>query len=138
MPRKGRLVQPRHIFPWIAAPYIEMLRILWRIERFFFLPIKYLQAWTISAIFGVIGVLFSVALFIPRLAQTEVQAAPGTTARPLISRDDMPIIREEDLVLPEGYQSGPDYQSGPEELLPGELTVTCSGPRSRISTSTRR
>ena len=123
MPRKGRLVQPRHIFPWIAAPYIEMLRILWRIERFFFLPIKYLQAWTISAIFGVIGVLFSVALFIPRLAQTEVQAAPGTTARPLISRDDMPIIREEDLVLPEGYQSGPDYQSGPEELLPGELTV---------------
>lgn len=106
MPRKGRLVQPRHIFPWIAAPYIEMLRILWRIERFFFLPFRTLQAWTVSAIFGVIGVFFSVALFIPRLAQTEVQASPGTNTRTLISRHDLPIIREEDQVFPEGYETG--------------------------------
>ncbi len=103
MPRKGRLVQPRHIFPWIAAPYIEMLRILWRIERFFFLPFRTLQAWTVSAIFGVIGVFFSVALFIPRLAQTELHASPGTNTRKLISRHDLPIIREEDQIFPEGY-----------------------------------
>ena len=107
MPRKGRLVQPRHIFPWVAAPYIELLRVLWRIERFFFLPIRYLQAWTISAIFGVMGVLFSIALFIPRLAQTEVQASPGNHSRPLINRHDLPIIREEDQVFPEGYVTGP-------------------------------
>ena len=107
MPRKGRLVQPRHIFPWIAAPYIEMLRILWRIERFFFLPFRTLQAWTVSAVFGVIGVFFSVALFIPRLAQTEVQASPGMNTRALISRHDLPIIREEDQVFPEGYETGP-------------------------------
>lgn len=100
MPRKGRLVQPRHIFPWIAAPYIEMLRILLRIERFFFLPIRYLQAWTVSAIFGVMGVLFSVALFIPRLVATSAQASTGVQ-RELIRLRDMPYIPEEDLVLPE-------------------------------------
>lgn len=103
MPRKGRLVQPRHIFPWIAAPYIEMLRILWRIERFFFLPIKYLQAWTVSAIFGVLGVLFSVALFIPRLTGTYVEASPAGVRRPAIRWSDMPEIPEEDLALPAGY-----------------------------------
>lgn len=105
MPRKGRLVQPRHIFPWIAAPYIEMLRILLRIERFFFLPIRYLQAWTISAIFGVMGVLFSVALFIPRLAATSAQASTGGQ-RNLIRMRDMPIIPEEDLVLPSNASPG--------------------------------
>jgi hypothetical protein len=115
VPRKGRLVQPRHIFPWIAAPYIEMLRILWRIERFFFLPIRYLQAWTISAIFGVLGVFFSVALFIPRLTQTEAQASPGTNSRAVLNRHDLPIIREEDQVFPEGYESGP-YETSPSEL----------------------
>ncbi len=98
MPRKGRLVQPRHIVPWVAAPYIEMLRILWRIERFFFLPIRYLRAWTVSAIFGVIGVFFSVALFIPKLTQTEVQASPGVSRRDLF--ETMPLLREEDLALP--------------------------------------
>ena len=105
VPRKGRLVQPRHIFPWIAAPYIEMLRILLRIERFFFLPIRYLQAWTVSAIFGVMGVLFSVALFIPRLAATSAHASTGGT-RDLIRLRDMPYIPEEDLVLPESDNSG--------------------------------
>ncbi len=105
MPRKGRLVQPRHIFPWIAAPYIEMLRILWRIERFFFLPIRYLQAWTVSAIFGVFGVLFSVALFIPNL--TKVDAAPGAIRPVFFDRDDMPIIPDDQLVLPAGYAPDP-------------------------------
>ncbi len=105
MPRKGRLVQPRHIFPWIAAPYIEMLRILLRIERFFFLPIRYLQAWTVSAIFGVMGVLFSVALFIPRLAATSAQASSGSH-RELLRLRDMPYIPDEDLVLPESDNPG--------------------------------
>lgn len=100
MPRKGRLVQPRHIFPWIAAPYIEMLRILWRIESFFFLPIRYLQAWTVSAIFGVFGVLFSVALFIPNL--TKAHAAPGASRPVFFERDDMPFIPDDQLVLPAG------------------------------------
>ncbi len=105
MPRKGRLVQPRHIFPWIAAPYIEMLRILLRIERFFFLPIRYLQAWTVSAIFGVMGVLFSVALFIPRLAETSAQASTEGS-RNLIRLRDLPEIPDEDLVLPETDNPG--------------------------------
>ncbi len=104
VPRKGRLVQPRHIFPWIAAPYIEMLRILWRIEGYFLLPIKYLRAWTVSAIFGVVGVLFSIALFIPRLAETQLQASPDLRPRMVITPYDMPLIAEENLVLP--MQSG--------------------------------
>lgn len=106
MPRKGRLVQPRHIFPWIAAPYIEMLRILWRIERFFFMPIRYLQAWTVSAIFGVLGVFFSVALFIPRLTETHLLASPDVLNRLLITEHDLPYLAEEDLVLPEPRPSG--------------------------------
>ena|GEM_PF-2655028 len=102
MPRKGRLVQPRHIFPWVAAPYIEMLRILWRIERLFFMPIKYLRAWTVSAVFGVLGVLFSVALFIPRLAETQAQASPEARLRAFIHPSDLPEIPEDDLALPSG------------------------------------
>lgn len=106
MPRKGRLVQPRHIFPWIAAPYIEMLRILWRIERFFFLPIRYLRAWTVSAIFGVFGVLFSVALFIPNLTKSQAEASPSVSRRIVFDRHDMPFIPDSELVLPDGYSSG--------------------------------
>ena len=103
MPRKGRLVQPRHIFPWIAAPYIEMLRILWRIEGFFLLPIKYLKAWTVSAIFGVLGVFFSIALFIPRLSETQVQASPDLKSHLMISPYDLPALPNDQQVLPTGY-----------------------------------
>lgn len=103
MPRKGRLVQPRHIFPWIAAPYIEMLRILWRIEGFFLLPVKYLKAWTVSAIFGVLGVFFSIALFIPRLTETQVQASPDPKTRLKISAYDLPVLPDDQQVLPTEY-----------------------------------
>ncbi|RLS54756.1 MAG: hypothetical protein DWH91_10970 [Planctomycetota bacterium] len=94
MPRKGRLVQPRHIFPWIAAPWIELLRVLWRIERFFLTPIRYLQAWTISAMFGVLGVILSVALFIPRLTESGLHAstAPSGAGVPAY---EMPYIPPE-------------------------------------------
>ena len=77
-----------------------MLRILWRIEGFFLLPIKYLKAWTVSAIFGVLGVFFSIALFIPRLTETQVQASPDSKPRMVISPYDLPAIPDEQLVLP--------------------------------------
>lgn len=101
MPRKGRQVELRHIFPWVAAPYIELLRLLWRIERFLISPFLYLQAWTVSAVFGIIGILLSVALFIPRLTNNEVQASSSR----LISRHEMPYIPLEDLSLPPGYSA---------------------------------
>ncbi len=92
MPRKGRLVQPRHIFPWLAAPWIEFLRVLWRIERFILTPIRYLQAWTLSAIFGVIGVILSVALFIPRFTESVVEASSSGASSSLISSEDLPYL----------------------------------------------
>ncbi|MFO1006955.1 MAG: hypothetical protein U0929_13425 [Planctomycetaceae bacterium] len=133
MPRKGRLVQPRHIFPWIAAPYIEMLRILWRIEGFFLLPIKYLKAWTVSAIFGVLGVFFSIALFIPRLTETQVQASPDPKPRMVISPYDLPALPDEQLVLPTTHgQSHLDIQFRPltflERFNQNESITTVSRP----------
>ncbi len=91
MPRKGRHVELRHIFPWVAAPYIEMLRILWRIERFLLSPFQYLQAWTVSAVFGILGILLSVALFIPRLTENQAIASSSRT----INRFEMPYIPPE-------------------------------------------
>lgn len=77
-----------------------MLRILWRIEGFFLLPIKYLKAWTVSAIFGVLGVFFSIALFIPRLTETQVQASPDPKQSLVITPYDLPALPDEQLVLP--------------------------------------
>ena len=96
MPRKGRQVELRHIFPWVAAPYIELLRVLWRIERFVLSPFQYLQAWTISAFFGIAGILLSVSLFIPRLVDSQAVAS----STPRFSRLDMPYIPFEEPVLP--------------------------------------
>ena len=80
-----------------------MLRILWRIEGFFLLPIKYLKAWTVSAIFGVLGVFFSIALFIPRLTETQVQASPDPKPRMVISPYDLPALPDDQQVLPTSY-----------------------------------
>ena len=81
----------------------------------FFLPIRYLHAWTVAAIFGVLGVLFSVALFIPQLTGSPVQASPGKTSRPLFSQRDLPVIRDEDMVFPEGYARDSAY--GTDSLI---------------------
>jgi hypothetical protein len=60
---RGKRVYPRHLFPEIVAPWIQLKRLRMRVIWFFTTPIHIVPMWTTSVAIGILGVMLTILLF---------------------------------------------------------------------------
>lgn len=133
---QGRMLEFKHLFPRIYAIGIVWNRLLLRLAWAFWKPIRVRVAdiWTFSAVFGAVGVILAILLFIFRGTEAaEAQQLLGTQPREAI--DDEPAEDVDEFIpaaLTANQPTIPEDTWIAQSSIPGSSVPQSSIPQSSI------
>ena len=146
MSDRRRIDHPRHLFPEVAAFFIELQRIGLRVKWALTEEFDWFPAWTFGSATGVAGIMLAVMLFF--FAEPPPQAAE-VKPDPIIIPQPEVVLNEPQPVMPTAVPNLPNYTSSltastlsrtflPYDWRQEELVTTTSKPRAENWQLTQR